>query len=745
MGGQLELKPMGDEQVRSRGLAESAEFGRPIGLSVCMIVRDNARTLDACLSSIRPWVDDMVVVDTGSTDNTPEIAARYGARVFHFPWCDDFSAARNESIKHARGEWILWMDSDDTIDEQNGRKLRSLADGDHEESVLAYVMQVHCPSHVGDNGDVTVVDHVKLFRNRPDLRFEFRIHEQLLPAIRRAGGEVKWTDTFVVHSGADHTAEGRRRKHERDLRILELELRDRPEHPFGLFNLGMTLADAGDHDAAIETLSRSIAVSTPNESHVAKAYALLIASLVELDRFDEAEVVCNEARSLFPDDPEIRFREGIVAHRLSRLHDAERAYLAVFDAKKRATDRFSSIDRGVVGFKARHNLALVYVDMGKLAEAQQQWQLAVDDESSFLPAWRGLADVLLRQNQHDAAEALGERMLEHPPLHGEGLFTKAKAAEAAGNLKQAEQLYQAAVAAAPDDLTFFGGWCQLLFGHGSLIEAEAALLQLTQRQPDDPSAHHNLATVYVRMKHDRAAERAYRESLRLRPDSAPTLLQLAYVLQRLSRPEEAETLLQQAARLATDESATEETSANRRRVFIDCGGNNGCSVRKFLKDHSGFEIFSFEPDPCYVDCYDDLPSQLIPKAVWVEDGTVDLFLDKKYHVGSSVFSAKSNVDSIDPINVPCVDLSRWIMERFSPEDYVVLKLDIEGAEYQVLDRMLCDGAIDLVDELFIQFHFVRHPLGMTQADHDSLIERVYSKIVPNDWNALTVEANRMES
>lgn len=131
-------------------------------------------------------------------------------------------------------------------------------------------------------------------------------------------------------------------------------------------------------------------------------------------------------------------------------------------------------------------------------------------------------------------------------IAGEALFTKAKAAEAAGNLENARQLYQAAVAAAPDNLTFFRASCQLLFWHGSLIEAEAALLQLTQRQPDDPSAHHNLATVYVRMKHDRAAERAYRESLRLRPDSAPTLQQLAYVLQRLHRSEEAKALLKQS-------------------------------------------------------------------------------------------------------------------------------------------------------------------------------------------------------
>src|SRR5262249_20608274 len=118
---------------------------RTILLSLCMIVRDNARTITACLESIRPWVDEMVVVDTGSTDTTPQIAEQLGARVFHSPWCDSFSAARNESLRHARGRWLFWMDSDDTIDAADGRKLRELAAGATEASPLGYVVQVHCP------------------------------------------------------------------------------------------------------------------------------------------------------------------------------------------------------------------------------------------------------------------------------------------------------------------------------------------------------------------------------------------------------------------------------------------------------------------------------------------------------------------------------------------------------------------------------------------------------------------------
>ncbi|MFO0899231.1 MAG: glycosyltransferase [Pirellulales bacterium] len=252
-----ELQPSaGFEIAEGGGLRLTAAQPR---LSLCMIVRDSSRTLGACLASIRPWVDELVVVDTGSTDDTPQLAERFGARVFHFPWCDSFSKARNESFLHARGEWLFWMDSDDTIDEQNGRALRALVQQNTPADVLGYVMQVHCPSTQGDGIlDATVVDHVKLLRNLPEMRFEGRIHEQILPAIRRLSGRVEWSEIFVVHSGSDRSREGQAKKLARDLRLLELEHAERPDHPFTLFNLGMTYNELGRHAEAIQTLQRSL-------------------------------------------------------------------------------------------------------------------------------------------------------------------------------------------------------------------------------------------------------------------------------------------------------------------------------------------------------------------------------------------------------------------------------------------------------------------------------------------------------
>jgi tetratricopeptide (TPR) repeat protein len=364
-----------------------------------MIVRDSAATLPACLESIRQWVDELIVVDTGSVDNTREIARHYGAHIFEFPWIDDFAAARNESLKHASGKWLFWMDSDDTIDSENGRKLRELSGGQHADDVLGYVMQVHCPVPASNGGgdDTTIVDHVKLFRNRLEIRFEGRIHEQVIPAIRRLGGEVGWTDLFVVHSGVDHSSEAKQRKYDRDLRILKLDLAERPDHPFVLFNLGMTYDDMGRHQESETWLRRSLAVSDPGESHVRKAYALLASSLDRQGKPHEAHDICRRGLQLFPDDEELLFRLGNLEHRAKNYGGAIRAFRTILN--HRQPRHFSSVDRGITGYKARHNLALVYEDAGRLDLAEVQWRHVLEERPSYEPARQSLQRLLHNQGR----------------------------------------------------------------------------------------------------------------------------------------------------------------------------------------------------------------------------------------------------------------------------------------------------------------------------------------------------------
>ncbi len=549
---------------------------KKVRLSLCMIVRDSAKTLPACLESIRPWVDEMVIVDTGSKDDTIDVIKRFGGRLFHFPWCDDFSAARNVSLKHAKGEWLFWMDSDDTITPECARKLRELAYGETDRSILGYVVQVHCPGG-GEGGDldVTAVDHVKLIRNRPSLRFEGRIHEQILPAIRREGGEVAWTDLYVVHSGSDQSVEAQERKRQRDLRILGQELKERPEHPFTLFNLGMTYADGGHYEEAAGYLERSILRSGEGDSHLRKAYALLAYSRMQSGGWEEGLQVCQDGLARFPEDDELRFRLGVALHQLGRLAEAERAYLDVLEVHE--PRHFTSVDRGLRGFKAYQNLAVVYTEMGELAKAERQWRQVVREVPHYRTGWRGLGDVLLQRGKLDEATATADQLSRDEATRVEGMLLKGRLAAARGDVAGARREFEAASSAAPNDPEPWRALSQLLFEQGRPGDAERSLRELVRLDPEDGSAHHNLGTTYLQSGRFREATASYRESVRCRPGSAVTHLHLGYALKEGGRIHEAVAAWLEVLKLSPDDAAAEQELrwAERHGLKIDWPSAHG--------------------------------------------------------------------------------------------------------------------------------------------------------------------------
>ena len=108
----IRFDPARHPDIRARRIAELA---RRADISLCMIVKDEERVLADCLQSARPFFREMIVVDTGSTDRTKQIAREHGAQVYDFPWTDSFSEARNESLKYAAGKWLFWLDADDTL------------------------------------------------------------------------------------------------------------------------------------------------------------------------------------------------------------------------------------------------------------------------------------------------------------------------------------------------------------------------------------------------------------------------------------------------------------------------------------------------------------------------------------------------------------------------------------------------------------------------------------------------------
>ena len=250
----------------------------PVRVSAAMIVRDEEGFLGDCLASLAGHVDEIVVVDTGSKDRTLEIAGAYGARVFSIPWPDDFSAARNVSVEHATGDWILWIDADDRLRVPKGVSLPALLD-DPKAAGATVTMQWR--------SDATACRELRLFRNDPRIRFAGIIYENVLESLdvvcRAEGLVIRDTPLRIDHLGYETDLTP---KHRRNLALLRRAVAERPDQPFYWSRLGESLAALGEVAEAIEACRTAIELA-PNlgpgieRGELAFAYQTLARLLAE--------------------------------------------------------------------------------------------------------------------------------------------------------------------------------------------------------------------------------------------------------------------------------------------------------------------------------------------------------------------------------------------------------------------------------------------------------------------------------
>jgi glycosyltransferase involved in cell wall biosynthesis len=467
-------------------------------VSLCLIVKNEEANLADCLGPVGELAHEVVVVDTGSADRTREIARAHGARVHDFPWVDSFAAARNECLRHATGDYIFWLDADDRVEKDQVGKLRALFAGLKDENA-AYVMKCVCDAEPGSGP--TIVDHIRLFRNRPDVRWEHRVHEQILPALRRSGADVRWADAAVRHVGYRDPAL-RRRKLERDLRLLEMERVELNDHPFTLFNLGSVFHEMGRHADAVPLLELSLKKSHPKDSIVRKLYALLAHCLRGLGRRREALAACAGGLGHYADDAELLFLDALLRDEAGDLVGAEGSLTRLLTSRPQA--HFASVAAGLRGHKARGKLAEVLLKQGRAGEAEAQWRAAVREEPRAATCWLGLGQLLLGQRRFEEALAAAGHLEALRGAEGDGAALKARVLTARGEFAAARELLARLIAAAPRV-----AYLRVLLSHALLQEgtdldaAERALLDVLELDPHNGEAKNNLGV----LRRQRAAAR----------------------------------------------------------------------------------------------------------------------------------------------------------------------------------------------------------------------------------------------
>jgi len=176
-----------------------------------------------------------------------------------------------------------------------------------------------------------------------------------------------------------------------------------------------------------------------------------------------------------------------------------------------------------------------------------------------------------------------------------------------------------------------------------------------------------------------------------------------------------------------------------KKVFIDCGAWNGDSIKIFQKYNKGFEIYAFECEPRLTKELTELSKLLdfkfINKAVWIFDSPIKLYPGKGDLTQSSSLdpSKKKYIDQNNPVEVEAINFSHWIIDNFSRDDYIICKMNIEGAEYHILPHMIKTGAIYYIAELYIAWHW-RKIQGVTEKEHNKLVENLAGKTTLLKWS-----------
>ncbi len=217
-------------------------------VSLCMIVKNEAETLTDCLQSVGDFATEIIIVDTGSTDCTVEIARQFGARVEHFAWIDDFAAARNESFKYAASDWIFWMDADDRLSPDNLIRLKqALVSG--QADVYACPIDSNTAQHLQARATAY---HFRLFRNHVSLRFQYPLHEDMDFAAAPRPITVAYTNAVITHVGYGLGDDIFKAKTRRNLEIVKSALARHPDNIRWHYYQGVSLSILNDYNGAIK-------------------------------------------------------------------------------------------------------------------------------------------------------------------------------------------------------------------------------------------------------------------------------------------------------------------------------------------------------------------------------------------------------------------------------------------------------------------------------------------------------------
>lgn len=377
-------------------------------ITLGMIVKNEEKFISDCLDLALPYIDEIVICDTGSTDRTVEIAREYGARIVKHEWISDFAAARNVCLETIGSGWVLSLDADEYVTPDAGCWLKRLAE--RRENKVYYIRTYNYSSEFSPL--LTNQANLRLFQCSSEVRFKGEIHEQL-----QSPNEKEFhLGPFIMHYGYMNNVFKDKGKAKRNMDILE-KLTQGDAVPFDWFNAAMTYASDGESEKALETFQKYIEIENPQvlESRISTFWLAAKAALA----CGKKKLALDYAlRGCTHKIPDAFFMKALVLEAMGNVNAALAAYKEAAllpDPSDTGTEAFNLIDHTIRLWRARVAAAMLLERERRLSEAEEEYRLALKNEKFNLYALTGLSRLKRKQGCIQEAKKWAVLSIENNP------------------------------------------------------------------------------------------------------------------------------------------------------------------------------------------------------------------------------------------------------------------------------------------------------------------------------------------
>lgn len=342
-------------------------------LSLCMIVKNEESTLKSCLSEAASFVDEIIIVDTGSTDNTKTIAAEFTDKIYDFQWCNDFSKARNYSISKASNDWILVLDADEVITDFFRYSIDIFINNPINESIVGRIKRINIMKDAFESKKYT--EWINRLFNKKHFHYEGIIHEQVISKDGQSY-ETELLDITIDHVGYTKEVLNRTNKIKRNIDMLKSAISLDSEDPYLYYQLGKSYYLLKDYKSASLYFEKALAFnldySLEYVSDLVETYGY---SLVNSGRYSDALVLENVAE-VYENNPDFLFLIGLIYMNNAMFEKAIESFL---DCTKFPYGKVE----GVTSFSAYYNIGVIYDVLGFKDKSVQYYRMCGEYEPAL--------------------------------------------------------------------------------------------------------------------------------------------------------------------------------------------------------------------------------------------------------------------------------------------------------------------------------------------------------------------------